>query len=226
VTDSLAAELAAPWGGALLRLIADPLEDADPAMLPTLPVVGSTAQALASSVLRGRLARALCDASPEAIAALREAMAQPRARLGLIPVDHAIELMAFGTAWVLGSQLGKLIRLADVHRARDALGDAAWDFAIHRAPTMPGITAALAAAIGFADSDTELDRLHELRPGGALFGLAAGPLPKMVLQRLRLRRPAANWAVACDHARSDPAGEAAFLALRRILRDRAMPWSI
>ena len=85
MTPGFAAELAAPWGGALLRLIADPLEGADPAALPLLPGGVSAARALASPGLRGRLGRAVCDVSPEAIAALRAVAADKRARLALVP---------------------------------------------------------------------------------------------------------------------------------------------
>jgi hypothetical protein len=190
-----------------------------------LPGGASAARALVSPALRGRLARAICDVSPTAIAALVEVATLPRARLAFIPANEATDLMALGTAWSLAPQIGTLIRPRDVRRVREALGEAAWDFAVGRATTIPAVTADLAAAIGLADPMVELDRVAELRPGAALFGLAAGPLPQAALDRLRMRRPAAAWSVACAHARFDRVGDAAFAALRRILRDRAPTWS-
>lgn len=221
----LAAQIATPWGGALLRLIADPLEAADPAALPAALPGGAAARLLATPALRGRLARAVCDMSPDAVQALIGLPEAPRARLALVPAAEAAALMALGTAWALAPQIGTLIRLAEVRRAREALGEAAYTFAMRRAPMMPGIAPPLAAAIGLDDPMGELARLEGLRPGAALFGLAAGPLPEAALARLRLRRPAAAWAAAAAHARPDPQADAAFAALRRLLRDSAPPWS-
>lgn len=225
MTATIAEDLAAPWGGALLQFIADPLINAAPEALPVLPIVGSTAKALTFPALRGRLGRALCDGSPEAIRSLQKLTQHPNTRLALFPAQQALALMAFATAWSLASAIGKLIRQADVRRARDSLGDEAFSFAVNRAQMMPPINAALATAIGLNDPSLEMDRIAELRPGAALFGLALGPLPKAAMQRLSLRQPVSTWSVVCTHAREDESGSAAVIAIRRILRDRGMPCS-
>ena len=220
-----ARELRAPWGGALLRLIADPLEHADPEALPGFPAALPLPRALATPALRGRLGRALCDTSPAALATLRETAQVPRARLALVPAAEAVGAMALATSWMLAPQIGTLIRPAELRAVRAALGEEAYAFALRRATMLPPASATLAAALGLVDPAAEIAGIAALRPGAALFGLAAGALPEPLLARLRLRRPAASWAIACAHCRTDPAGDAALAALRRLLRDRAPSWS-
>ena len=212
-----AAWLAEPWSGRLLRFVADPAADLDPAAAPGWPAWAPLDAALANPPLRGRLGRWLAPTPLEAVREIVEACARPRARLALLPAKEAVSVMALAAAWLDAPRLGGLIRRAEVAAAREALGEAALFFATGRARLMPRPAEALAAALPAGRAP--------LHAGAALFGLALGPAPEALRARLRLRRPAAAWGVAADHCRDDPAGAAALSAVRRLVREAAPAWS-
>lgn len=212
-----AAWLAEPWSGPLLRLLADPAAELDPAAVPGWPAWAPLDRATASPRQRGRLGHWLAPTPPDAVREIAEACTLPRVRLALLPAEEAVGVMALAVAWLDAPALGGLLRRADVAAARAALGDAALAFATGRARLMPRPAGPLAAALPAGGAPLDV--------GAALFGLALGPVPGALLARLRLRRPADAWGVAAAHCRADPAGAAALTAIRRLVREAAPAWS-
>jgi hypothetical protein len=209
-----------PWAGAALRCILDPLAGTTPPPPQGWPASVPMAAVLADTALRARLARRLLpeEATRPLLAACT---ASPRARLALVPAEQAVEAMARAAAWIDAPHIAGLLRRAEVEAVRAALGEAAHGFALRGAALLPRPDAALAAAV------SALPVADPLR-GAALFGLAAGPLPPALLSRLALRAPAPLWAEVARRAADGtvplPLREAAFAALRRLLREAAPTW--
>lgn len=212
--------LDAPWGGALLRFLADGANGADLAVLPGWPDGISADAALADPALRGALGRWLLPTSEADVAAVAAACDRPRVRLALAPISDLKALIALAAAWISAPALRRLLQRAEVDAARSLLGDQAWQFALNRARLLPHPTTDLLQVVGGEAVSKDL-----LRSGAAMLGLAIGAVPGPMLARLGLRRPAALWAQVCTSCHADAQGETAFAALRRLLREDAPPWS-
>lgn len=214
-----AAWIESPWAGAMLRFVADPAAELDPAAVPGWPAWASLDAALGNPVVRGRLGRWLV-ADETDMAGLIGAFAQPRARLLLAPAPDAEALIRQLAGWFDAPRIGALIRRRDIDAARQAIGDDAFEFATRRAGLLGRPGAALT---------TLLDTLGPGQPllyGAVAFGLAVGAVPHGCIARLRLRRPASLWTIVAEYCRDDAAGEDAWTCVRRLIRDRAPEWSI
>ncbi len=215
-----------PWAGALLRFLADPAADADPAAINGWPSWAPLEAALGSGPVRGRLGRWLI-ADDGDLTELIDTFADPAARLALIPLSEAMALMAFLAAWLNAPQLASLIRRREIQAARDAIGHDAFAFAASRAVLLgqpgPLLSGAVARAVPPAAPP---DPANLWRQGAIAFGLAIGPVPGGVRRRLALRRPTPLWSLVAETCREDAASLDARICVRRLVRDRAPSWSI
>ncbi|MEJ0017888.1 MAG: hypothetical protein WDN25_15225 [Acetobacteraceae bacterium] len=208
----------------MFRFVADPAANAagtTPAGWPDWAPIGS---ALAHPAIRGRLGRWWVGPQDDP-AALVAAFAAPRARLLLIPTQDALDLVRRLGIWLDAPRLAGLIRRRDIDVVRTAIGDDGWDFATRRSGLLARPGLALAEAVDRAvpmPDPIDVDCL--LRRGAVALGLAIGLAPASALVRLRLRQPLEVWAMLADHCRTDAAGDDAWLAVRRLIRDRAPEW--
>ncbi|CCB66711.1 protein of unknown function [Hyphomicrobium sp. MC1] len=228
MTASATSWLGEPWAGALFSIVADPLAWCDwseePGSLPGWPSDVSVTSVLREPALRGRLGRWLL---PEAATAsiLEACQARPRTRLALLPVGEAGWLIARAAAWFDGPHIASLLRRSEVEEARALLGGEALDFALGGAALMARPSATLQEAL----RELEPAPSGALLRGAALFGLALGPAPVPLLERMLLRRPLAVWAEVSRYARQDTSEavrDAAFVALSRLARERAASWFV
>jgi hypothetical protein len=227
--------LAEPWAGALLHLLADPAADLDPTMVPDWPAWASLDAALADPWTRRKLGRWLTDPDPRATRQIVGCVAEPRARLALIPAADAVSLIALLGAWIEADRLSALLRPSDIEAVRSAIGGEAFAFALGPGRLLPRPSPLLAEALETASPSGEpLASERIMRRGACVFGLALGGLPPPLQQHLRLRRPAALWSEIVvygagrgdpDPLEPDPLGADAFSAIRRLARTASLPWS-
>ena len=223
--DGAASWIGAPWAGALLRFVADPAADADPAAIAGWPAGAPLDAALGNAFVRGRLGRWLVPDDGN-IEGLIDTFAVPAARLALIPHGDAMELIGFLAAWLNAPRLAALIRRSEIQAVRDAIGDDAFAFATTRAALMGQPGALLSDAVERAMPAADRTNPANLpRQGAIAFGLAIGAAPEAVLRRLALRRPAALWSLVGENCREDAAGQDARTCVRRLIRHRARSWS-
>jgi hypothetical protein len=220
-----AAWLRSPWGDALLRFIADPASDLDPASVPGWPDWAGLDAALASPAIRMRLGRCLVADRPGAVAEMLAVFTAAHRRLLLIPANLATSLVTRAAAWIHAPRLRGLLQREAVDAARAALGRDSFAFALGGAGLLPrpglGLEALLLRLAPVADAAG-----GEWRQAGEVtFGLAVGPVPLCISARLRLRTPVAVWTGVAANCRDDPEGPAAFAALVRLIREAAPRWS-
>ena len=192
---------AEPWLPAALRFAADP---APGAALPLPPALGWLADSVPPP-LRPRAVAALCGPAGDL-----SAFARPGVRLLTLPAGPAARLLRFVAAWWDAPRLAGLLRRAEVAAAREAFGADAHAFAFATGALLPRPSPVMEAAAP--------PSLPPLRRAAALFGAAAGPLPRALAARLALRGD--PW----DAAAAAPALPDAWSTLRRIGRHAVPDW--
>jgi len=205
-----------------MRCIADPAAGFDHAVMKDWPEWLPREPAREDSFIRMRLGSRLVRDQSSWASAIISAGHAPRTRLAFLPASDAVRLMCLAAAWTGVPSLVGQLRNADVIAARSVLGEDAFAFAFHAA-LLPRPTAGLMSAIGASKLPTEPAEL--LHCGAAMFGLAMGCIPDALQVRLRLRSPASIWIMAANACRNDSAGEDAFHAMRRLVRNRMPLWS-
>ncbi|WP_074448582.1 hypothetical protein [Bradyrhizobium yuanmingense] len=206
----------------MMRCIADPAADFDDAIVKDWPEWLPRESARTDSFIRMRLGSQLLRDQDREASVIISAGQAPRTRLAFLPVSDAVRLMCLAAAWTGAPSLVSQLRSADVVAARSVLGEDAFAFAF-QAALLPRPTAALMSAIGASELPNGPAEL--LHCGAVMFGLAMGCIPDALQVRLRLRSPGSIWTLVANACRNDSAGEDAFHAMRRLVRNRMALWS-